>query len=241
MILVVYVTYNGGMFIAGRLSEVFGPIIFLSMVFMLLLLIKDFNIDNMLPILADSELLMIAKATLVPLSLIGESVILLPLIYFVEKPDKVFPYAVSGVLLSTLLSGLVMLSILLTFGPEIAMKMLYPAFDVISYISVLNFIQNLELLAVLITLLSIFMKIVVYFLILCYTTAELLHMKNWKISSIVYAIIFVIASTLIPNISYAFEYFNAFWIKVAFPVYMIGVPLFLFIVQKVKRSVSQLK
>lgn len=235
LLLLIYLTYNGAFQSLGRLSEVFGPIILFSMVLMLLLLIKEYDFKNILPIVADNSFYSIIKGSFIPLSLLGESIILIMLVHFSEDSKKVLKNAIGGVLLSSFLSGAVLLSILLTFGVEISMEMIFSAFNVISYISVLNFIQNLELLAVLVTFLSIFIKLSLYFLLLCHTTAQMVNVKNWKLLSFFYAVPFLLTNFTIPNVSYALKYFDEFWVKYVLPIYMIAIPIVYYIVIMIRK------
>lgn len=98
LLLLVYVTFIGGIEGIGRCAEVFGPIIFLSVVPLIILTIKDFQVLNFLPVFVDTGFMSIWKGALPPLAFYGESVMILMLVSFMEKPEKAIKSAVLGLL-----------------------------------------------------------------------------------------------------------------------------------------------
>lgn len=69
-------------------------------------------------------------------------------------------------------SAIVLIAVLLTFGPDISANMLYPAFDMVSYNFVLDFIQNIEILAVLVAMLSVFIKLSLYYFLIVHIISQ---------------------------------------------------------------------
>src|SRR5699024_10009794 len=113
--------------------------------------------------------------------------------------------------------------------------MLYPAFDMVSYIFVMDFIQNIEILAVLVSMLSIFIKLSLYYFVICHIISQLLQTdKLTKIAVAIAPIIFICAIS-IPNISTVLRYANTFWIYIVLPVQMIGIPLLFYIIIVIKK------
>ena len=215
--LLIFMMYNGSLQTIGFLSEVFGPIILIVLFFFIALISKEFYVGNILPIYYDSGISSILRGVLSPLSYFSESVVMLVLIYFTshEENKQVMKSALWGVTLSAMFSGIILISVLFTFGPNISADMLYPAFDMVSYIFVMEFIQNMEILAVLISVLSVFIKLSIYYFLVCYIIAQLLKTENLnKIALYIAPIIFIIA-ILIPNISFVLKYVNTFWIYFA--------------------------
>lgn len=236
VILTIYINLIGGIEGIARCSEVFGPIVILSITLSIVLLFKDFNTLNLLPVFVDTGVLPIWKGTLSPLAFLGESVIMLMLVSFTNEPEKVLKGAVWGITLAAIMGNVAVLSVLLTFGHEISAKMLHPAFDMVSYISVMDFIQNVEIIAVLVWVLSVFIKLSLYFFLACYGTAQLFKIINWKRIVWVVSPLFVILALLIPNVSFDISYTTKYWIHFALPVNMIGIPLILLITSRIRKK-----
>ncbi|WP_144555013.1 endospore germination permease [Bacillus sp. X1(2014)] len=238
LLTLIYVTYSGGIEGIGRCSEVFGPIVFLSVLIMLFLSVSIFNYRNFLPIFSDTGLLPIMRGTLTPLSFLGESVMMLMLLSFMDHPKKGVKSAVWGIAAASGLVSSVVIGILLILGPEIASKLRHPAFDTVSYVTVMDFIQNLEILAVLVWILSIFIKLSLYFFLANYGTAQLFHIKNWRKMLWVTVPVFFGISVIFPNPTYSLIYLNKYWINFALPVNMVGIPLLLWLVGSLRKKLQ---
>ncbi|NHC38393.1 endospore germination permease [Bacillus sp. MM2020_1] len=238
LLLLIYITYSGGIEGIGRCSEVFGPIILLSMFILLILSVSVFNYRNILPVFSDTGLLPILKGTLHPLSFLGESVMMLMLLSFMDQPHKGPKKAVWGIAAASSLVSTVAIWVLLILGPEIASKLRHPAFDTVSYITVMDFIQNLEILAVLVWILSVFIKLSLYFFLANYGTAQLLHIKNWRKLIWVTSPFFFVLAVIFPNPTYTFIYMKTYWTYFALPVNMVGIPLLLWFVGSLRKKIQ---
>src|SRR5699024_11349851 len=229
--------YNGSLQTIGFLSEVFDSIILIVLLFLIALISKEFYLGNMLPVYYDSGISAILRAALNPLSFFSESVVMLALIYFTnhEKNQQVMKSALWGVTLSAMFSGIILIAVILTFGPNISSHMLYPAFDMVSYIFVMEFIQNMEILAVLISILSVFIKLSIYYFLVCYIIAQLLKAEKVNKIALYIAPIIFIATILIPIIYFVLKYENTFWIYFALPVQMFAIPLLFYMIIKIKK------
>src|SRR5699024_4127534 len=113
-----------------------------------------------------------------------KSVVILVLIYFVKDGTNVVKSVLSGMAAAAIVSGILLFGVLFTFGPEVSAAMLYPVFDMTSYIFVMNFIQNVEILTVFVAMLSIFIKLTIYFFLIVHVFATLFNIKNWRTVSL---------------------------------------------------------
>ena len=239
LLLLIYITFIGGIEGIGRCAEVFGPIIIFSVALLTILSVKDFQILNLLPVFVDTGIQSIWKGALTPLAFFSESVMMLMLVSFMEKPEKAIKSACLGIALAAIIVTLVAISVLLTFGPEISGKLRYPSFDMVSYISVLDFIQNLEIIGILVWILSVFIKLSLYFFLSCYGTAQLFKLKDWKKMIWIAAIIIFALAQFYPNVSYTFGYMNTYWIYYVLPINAVGIPLLLWIIVIMRKKISQ--
>ncbi|MFZ7947015.1 MULTISPECIES: GerAB/ArcD/ProY family transporter [Bacillaceae] len=236
LLLLIYVTYIGGIEGIGRCSEVFGPIIILSVILLIILSIKDFDTLNLMPVFIDSGIVSIWKGALTPLAFLGESVMMLMLVSFMNEPQKALKSAVGGIALAAFAVTIVALCVLLIFGPEISAKLRHPTFDVVSYISVMDFIQNLEIIAVLVWILSVFIKLSLYFFLACYGTAQLFKIKDWRKMIWITAPLFFALAQFFPNPSYTYGYMKTYWTHYALPINMVGIPLLLWGIGSIRKK-----
>lgn len=238
LLLTIYVTYIGGIEGIGRCAEVFGPIIILSLVGLMLLSIQNIELNRAVPIFTDSGFLPILKASLYPSSLIGEGVLLLMLLPFADQPKTGAIRAAWGLVVSGLLSSVTAFFVIMTFGPDISAKSQYPAFDMFSYINFMDFIQNLEIVAVLLWIISVFIKISLYFFLASYGTAQLLkRRKDWQKSIWLLAALSFIMALVIKNFNIQGRPFlEKYWLPFVLPLNMIGIPLLLLIVGSIRKN-----
>lgn len=236
LLLVVYGTYVGGIEGIGRCSEVFGPIIILMLVLIFIFIISDLDVRNILPVFSDSGLLPIMKGSLTPLSLLGESVVITMLISLMDEPKQGQGRALLALVMSSFLVSAATVCALMVFGPNVTAKMRFPAFDFIRYISIMDFIQNIEIIAVLVWILSVFIKLSVYFFSACYGTAQLLKVKEWRKLIWLVAVTSFILSQIGENPTITVSnYIHKYWIPYALPINMIGIPLLLWIVGSIRK------
>lgn len=238
LLLLVYGTFVGGIEGIGRYSEVFGPIIVISVILLVLLSLKDFDVINLMPVFSDTGVVPIWKGSLVPLSFFGESVMMLMLVAFMNEPNKALISSLWGIGLAAVTALTVAISVLLTFGPEISAKLRHPTVDLVSYISIMEFIQNLEIIAVLIWIMSIFIKLSLYFFFACYGTAQLFKIKEWRKVIWFAAPFFLCLVIFVQTPWYTFGFMKTYWVYYALPINMAGIPLLLLIVGSIRKKVG---
>ncbi|WP_248928238.1 GerAB/ArcD/ProY family transporter [Paenibacillus hamazuiensis] len=235
ILLVVYVTYSGGIDGIGRCSEILGPII-LSMVFLVLLFsVNNIQWHRMLPVYADSGVSAILRGSLPPASYLGHAVEFVMLSSFLNNPRNGSPYAIWGVGIASFSTLLAMMMVILTSGVNLSSRTWYPFFEMSKKIAIFEFIENLDALAVVIWVTSVFIKLSVYLFITSYGTAQFLQIRNWRRLIWFIAPISVAFAFIPQNVSEATAgYLNHYWVPVVLPVNMIGLPLLLLIVGKVR-------
>lgn len=240
LLLLMYVCYLGGIEGIARCSEVFGPIIVISIIGLLLVSIPNMQFDRVLPIYTETGMIPILKGTLYPLTFLGECVVMLMLISFMDKPEKGTSRSLWGVALTGLFLTIIATSVIFVFGAQIAMKLRFPAFDIIRYINVMNFIQNLEIVAVLIWALSAFVKLSVYFFLASYGTAQLFKVKDWRKMIWFVAAVSLIMAIVFTNLSiYGYKNLRAYWIPIVLPVNIVGIPLLLWVVGSIRKKLGK--
>lgn len=237
LLLIAYATYSGGIVSIARCSEILGPIIVLMVILVLVASINNADWKYLLPVYADSGIMGIVKGSFAPASYLGHSVEYLMLASFLYQPRKGAPYAFWGVIAASFFVLIAMLMATVTMGTNLAPKMWYPFFEMSRKISLFGFIENFDPLTIVIWVASVFIKLAIYLFITSYGTAQFLQIKNWR-TMIWFNAPVVMAFAYFPkNVSEATSnYLLHYWVPVALPINMIGLPLLLLIVGKIKRS-----
>lgn len=237
LILMVYVTYQGGIESIGRCSEIFGPIVFLMIILSFILSFNQVHWGRLLPVYADSGWLSIFKGSVPMASFLGQGVIMMMITAFMAEPNKAPSYALWGVgIASAIVCGTTVI-VITTFGPAVSGKMWFPYFEVTRFISIMDFIQNIDVLIVVVWILSVFIRASLYMFIASYGTAQLLGIKNWRNMIWFVALIILLCALLPANIDVAsIDYPKKFVEPFVLPVLIIGIPLFLWMVGSIRKK-----
>ncbi|WP_019910154.1 GerAB/ArcD/ProY family transporter [Paenibacillus sp. HW567] len=240
ILLIVYATYAGGIESLGRCSEFLGPIILVMVSIALIASINNVDWKNILPVYADSGITGILGGALAPASYLGHSIEYLMFASFMSKPRKGVPYALGAVISAVFFVLMATIMIIFTIGVNLAPNMWYPFFEMTKKISLFGFIDNFDAIPVVIWIASVFIKLAVYFFIASYGTAQFLHIRNWRTMIWFLAPIMFIFALIPQNVTEATtNYLQRYWVPVALPVNMIGLPLLLLIVGKWKQGKKQ--
>jgi spore germination protein KB len=238
LLLVMFIVYQSGVEGIGRLSEIIGPMVLLMIIVLITLDLGNMNWRYMLPIFQDTGWFPILKGSFTPMtSFFGESVMMVMFVFFMDQPNQAISRAMWGIGVAVSMVSIGTLAVIFTFGPNLPSRLLYPFYDMSRYISIMEFIQNVDIIIVLILFFSIFIKLTLYMFISCYGTAQLFHLKDWrKVIWFLVPISFIMAVS-IKNINIFAQYFDEFFlISIIFPINMIGIPLFLLVVGWVRRK-----
>lgn len=238
MLLVMIYTVYGGVHIIARCSEIIGPFIFVSIILIIILPMNNLHPLRLLPILPPGGLHSIYKGSIGAISFMGESIMIMMLIAFMSDKNKVISTALWGVGLSSLLVISGTLNVIMILGHEVPAMLQYPVYTYIQYISVMEFIQNIDVLAVIATIYSIFIKLSLYLFITSYGTAQLFRVKNWKLFVWGSAFIIYVIAMLPRNMVESQVIFPMFWKTYILPTYIAGIPLLLWLIGAIRNKLK---
>jgi spore germination protein KB len=230
-----YAVYTGGIDGVGRYSEILGPLVVLMILVVLLASANNIRWENLLPVYADSGIKAIVKGALPSASYLGHAVEYVMLAAFLYVPQKGPRHAYWAVTAAVFCVWISTVMITLTLGANLSSKMWYPFFEMTKKISLFRFIENLDAIVVVIWLFSVFIKLAIYKFVTCYGTAQFLQIRNWKPLVWIEGAIATVYALIPKNIVQATSnYLLHYWIPVALYVNMIGLPLLLLIVGKIR-------
>lgn len=232
---IVYVTYNGGLRSIGRCSEIIGPISTIGSFLIIFFSVNDWDWHRLLPVYSNTGFLPIVKGSLGPASFLGESFMVVMLIAFMSKPQRALISSLFGVAAASVAVLAMTMIVIMVFGPNLPAKLIYPLYSAVTYISVMEFIQNVDVLAVSLWIIGIFIKLSLYLFITSYGTAQFFHIKKWK-HTIWWIAPIVFAVSLLPRNTNDSMSYAKFWLAVIYPINIIGIPLLLWIVGTIRKK-----
>ncbi|MEH7418449.1 endospore germination permease [Neobacillus drentensis] len=235
--LMVYVTYKGGIEGIARCSEMIGPVIIIVIILTMLLSINNIQWKQILPVYVDSGWGAIAKGSLAPVAFLGEANVIMMLTCFTTEPKKSVSITIKGIVMISIIIILNTVEVIMVFGSGLASRIWYPYFEMVRYISAMEFLQNIEIIPTVIWILSVFIKLSTFLFVTSHGIGQLFHLKDWR------KVIWIIALTLIPlsvlyrNIDVSsIEFPNNFFIPYVLPINMVAIPLLLLIVGTIKKT-----
>ncbi|MFC5653295.1 endospore germination permease [Paenibacillus solisilvae] len=239
LLVVAYATYEGGIEGIARCSEVIGPVICIMLLLIFALSINNLDWRQLLPIYVDTGLKEIWKGSLSPGSLLGESaVVVVMLISFMTVPEKGPSRAMWGVGLAFVSVFVATLFVIMTFGPNLSARMVYPFYEVVRFIFMMEFIQNVDVVVIVIWMTSFFIKLCLYLFVTSYGTAQLLHVKNWRKMIWIISFVVLILALVPRNELFSIQYNQKYIIPIVVPFNYIFVPLLLWVVGVIRKKAA---
>lgn len=177
MVLCAFAVY-GGIEVLGRLAQLFFPFFIIPIMISFILLSPDFDVENVFPILGGGILPPI-KGSMILNGWFSEfflMIFLLPFISDVNKAKKQGMLTVLAVMMTLLI---VNLTVLFVLGPTTASKE-FPLMNVTRYISLADFFENMESIAMAVWIVGAFVKISVFFYAISLGTAQWLNLSDYR-------------------------------------------------------------
>ncbi|MGQ7889296.1 GerAB/ArcD/ProY family transporter [Paenibacillus sp. WC2504] len=236
ILIVISLVGLGGIEAIARCSQLVGPIILAIIIVIMCLSFNNYEWEQILPVFTDSGFQSIFQGSLAPVSVLGDTVFLLIVTKFMENSRQGTNSAVWGVAVGSFISSILTLTALSIFGPELSAKILFPTFEMMRYVSVMEFIQNVEIFSTVIWFFSVFIKLSVYLFAASYGISQLSGIKRWKHTIwIVAPVIFILAWLFPQDGLYASHIQIQFGIQYLLPTEFIGIPLLLFTVAFIRK------
>ncbi|MBD2869088.1 GerAB/ArcD/ProY family transporter [Paenibacillus arenilitoris] len=235
VVTMIYITHRGGITAIGRFSQIVGPLFFLVILITFILNSPNINLQHLLPVYADHGFAAIMGAAVPHASFLSESILIMILIPFLQSRKATRP-AIIAVIVSSLFVTVATALVIMTFGPHFSGKFINPYFNMVRFISVLEFIQNMDVWVIFVWLLCVFVKLSLYLFITSHATAELLRIKEWR--KVVWYLggIYLLVSALPPNIvTVITDYYEKMWIPLIFWPNMIVLPSIMLAISLAKK------
>ncbi|MCL6610488.1 MAG: spore germination protein [Peptococcaceae bacterium] len=178
MILMTSFTLKSGLEVLGRVSEALFPVLFFSITLVIILVFKEADFKNLLPVF-DNGVLPVIRATMTPVSYAGELVTMLMLVPFLNRSRAARKSSVLAILLVGAI-GLQIESLSTAVFGELRKELLLPHFSLIQWISIANFIERLDAIFMGLIIVSIFLKIAVLQYCSVLSIAQWLNLRTYQ-------------------------------------------------------------
>ncbi|WP_308636540.1 GerAB/ArcD/ProY family transporter [Paenibacillus silvisoli] len=237
LLLMLYINYIGGLPALGRFSEIASPLMLVVIITTFLFNLKNVQPHLIRPIYEDTGLTTILKGSMIYASFLGEAYFIFMLMPFLKTPRKAGKDLLLVILTTTLTVTLATIFVIMLFGPHYPANFLYPYFFAVRFISLLDFIENMDIWLMLVWLFAVFLKLSLYMFICSYGTAQWLGIKKWKNIIWWFAGIMFVSALLPENVPLVTkDYAQKIWAPLVFPIIMIGIPILMLIVGTIKKQ-----
>lgn len=225
-----------GIEVMGRLSEIIAPIIIVATITMLILLIKDMNLEVFTPVM-EKGFFPVLRGGLTLSSRTVEILGLAMLLPYLNDRKKVKRVFILGFVLMIIFFLIITISVLTTFGAEHAKKHTFPYFDAVRLVSVGDFLERIEAIHMGIWLLGVFIKISFFYYLAVLGMGQLFNLKDHKplvlpIATIIVPLGFLIGPSIVELREFtSYEIFT--WYSLFF---MLVIPSILLIIAVIRKK-----
>ncbi|WP_308634574.1 GerAB/ArcD/ProY family transporter [Paenibacillus silvisoli] len=228
--LMIYFNVQGGITTIGRCSQVIGPLLFAAAFLPLLLNSSHMDFEQLLPVYQDGSL-PVAKGSVLVYCFIGDTSVLLMVISFMKQSDRSVPSVIRSVSFGALWGLLMSIAVIVLFGATSAADMYHPQFMFMKSISILDFIQNFDLVITFFLQFGIMIKLASLLFISSYGLAEWLKIRNWKVIAWIMAALHLAGMILTSKLN--FELLFLPWI---FLTFNLALPALLYLVHRIRHA-----
>jgi len=189
MVLLCGFAVQGGIEVLGRLAQLFLPLFVLPILIFTFLLVPDYDVKNIFPILSEGIMPPI-KGSIIPAGWYSEFFLIIFLLPFLSDVKKARKYGMLSVLAVMVTLVAVNLVVLFILGPTTSSKR-FPLMIVARYISLADFFENMESIAMAIWIVGAFIKISVFYYAAALGTAQWLKLSDYRVVIWPFAIMFI--------------------------------------------------
>jgi spore germination protein KB len=224
-----------GLEVIARASEILFPWIIMFISTTLFLLLKDINLSELLPILPNGWQTPVKAMYPVLGFPISEVVVFLMIFPFVAQPNQIKKYFNFFFILSALIASFVVILTISVLGVDITARSTYSVFDLAKEIKVGNFLSRVEVLIGGFWIMTIFIKLAVFFYAANLAAAHLFKLKSYRVTIIPFGLLVIALSMLVYKNPADFIWF----LTGAYPIYGlfhgIVIPALLLVITKIRR------
>jgi spore germination protein KB len=231
------VAVRGGVEVIGRSAQVFSGLFIFPLLLMILMLLPEWKISNMFPVLEHGIMPSIRGAT-TPQAWFSEVFLMTFFLPFVTDRLRIIKYGyvtVSMILLTLVITNL---TALFVFG-RITPILIYPVMNAASYVNIADFFEHLEAVVMAVWVAGAFVKINAFYYALVLGTAQWLNLSDYRPLVLPYGLLITLFSFWsLPNLQvlvHLLETSIPFYLTLLFTV----IPSLLLLISFVRKKLRQ--
>jgi spore germination protein KB len=178
MILVCAFAVYGGIEVIGRAAQIVVPVLTLFISVIIFMLLKDFDIQQIFPIMEEG-LMPSFKGAIVPMGWLSEYMLISFILPYLNDRAKGMKWGIFSVLGVVILMMMTNLATYMVFG-ELTRTLIYPVLGAVRYISIADFLEHLEAIVMAIWVTGTFIKITMFFYAIVLGTAQWLNLSDFR-------------------------------------------------------------
>jgi len=239
-IIVIIMGVRAGLETIARTSELFFPVVFISILILFTLVLPKVHLDWVQPILADGVIPPLKGVFIGTAFPFMELVVFLMILPSINNQGKIKKSFFIGTIIGGIVLILIVLLCILVLGESGTSRNLYPTFTLARVINIGGIIQRIEGILTIIWIITVYLKITLYTYALHIGIAQLLKLGGYRILTLPFGmILFASAMLIAPNTSYLNNILANYW-----PFYDLTVavllPLFLISVFAIRKKLNSL-
>ncbi|WP_066390504.1 GerAB/ArcD/ProY family transporter [Neobacillus mesonae] len=165
----------------------------------------------------------------------GEAIILLFIFPYLSQKHKTLKSIILGTIFSVLFIGVNIVWLILLFGPNLTSHLTYPMLEMIRYVRIADFIQNLDHLLISIWATTVFIKITVFFTTAVQILTHLLRLKDYRpLTFSLAAVMVALSVSMASGSAEVTSFYNQSW--ATFSYFLQGIPILYLLIDTVKQS-----
>lgn len=172
-----------GIEVIARHNEIVFPIFVFSLAILIILVVKDINPSNFLPIL-ENGWMPVLKGSMTPAAWRGEVFIVLMLFPYLNQKNEGVKAAVGMVLIAGVIATAVVATTIGVFGDLFTSRLTYSGNTLARYISVAGILERMELVIVIIWVAGVTVKLAIFYHVSSIAAATTLGIKEYKWAAI---------------------------------------------------------
>lgn len=202
-----------GIEVIGRAGELFTPVIVILFLILTFAIIPQMEIVRILPVLENGLNPVLRGAISITGHTFLEPVIFLMILPYVNNQNKITKNLIQGCFLGGTVVLITILVSLLVLGTDLTTRDIYPSYNIARRISVGGFFERVEAMIAILWMLTLFIKVVLFFYGFILGLAQLLKLKEYRVLTIPSGMVLVASAPLIaPNFTYYNQVFDTYWV-----------------------------
>lgn len=236
LILMGGVAVNKGFEVIARANEFILPLFLGSVILIFLLIGQDIHLNLLIPIM-DEGLKPVLEGSVVPIGWFGEASILLILIPYLNAPNESTLAGLKVIAFVAVTQLIVFITTVGVMGHHLAAQHSFSFLNLARYIQVAEFLTRVEPLVMISWVTGVTIKISVFYFVTVVAAAQVLGLKDYRITVIPIGLLFLIISlTFLPNTVQLVHFLEKTWPMFLAAPFQIVIPLVLLIIAMVRKK-----